>query len=877
MNLINDLSGVKNNTQDDIEDSNSIGIGSDAEVELIPDLNQEELPLASSNTAPTVENNKRKYSINECNVELEKKHFSSNETPINLKRKLNEEDNSVNKINVPIVGEVIEESVMIIKGEGSGQECDTGNPEETNTNNETSKNEDLKKPKLWSIEAICSSSKDVQEENISVPTTGFFFGDDSVPCLNVSNGEKLEVDTSKVKEEEFNKFDKIDSTIISHNTKSVNEESSAKNKDDFSNKNILKQSIFNIKVDEKEVQITERNANEIFTKPESIIKNDIHTTDVFKPISHGTYSELQEPQLNKTINIFEINKDNQCDKTYKYNTDNIYENKIIDECKISSINTEVECKRDKDDSSDQQLINNSDCFNVDIDKQTIEQNNQSVKLKEIIEDEIGQQHTTKISDQVIKTNTNILDDKIQIIKQSTSKIDQYDEVNESNINMVNQCSDINEQQNVDIEQNVCTLDKTTVDIDVTKNIKILTNVCNVIDKKKTIINSVLKGTEIDKQVSEDFSEHTQTNDYSEINTTCFKDDTIPSDNSTLNAIYYNSSNSEAYDQIIIEDVNRCFKTSKQIDDDQNYKKPKKTSHNIRNIIETDVVVNNDNVKTNEQSIKTIDANKDIKQLENCQINKNENSCKQNVSQEENKSAINLDNNVFNNKSNLDKMLQKSNENKKVLESSKSEKESTKRVNLKDNTESSNVESEIDKINKEKSETNIKELKIKNIDISNDSTVNKDDNILKDKKEIELVIPSVQTQKKNNTIGKISKYPLNEDKPATISMKQYSEDKIKQENLKVDFTEIEPSTERITLNKSKKGKHKLVKAKSKTKVCFEEKFNLGKTENTFDYKKNEIRSTEAPVKINEENFDETIENGKIILITSTSIIILKLVI
>lgn len=851
--LINDLSGVKDNTQDDIDDTNSIGISSDADVKLFPGLDQEKLSPTSSNIA-TIENNKIKHSINESNVDLEKNNINSKETPINLKRKLNEEDNSVSKINVPIVGEVIEESVMIVKGEGSGQECDTGNPEETNTNNETSKNEDLKKPKLWSIEAICSSSKDVQEENISVPTTGFFFGDDSVPCLNVSNGEKLEADTSKVKEEMLKKFDELDSTMISHNVKSLNEESSAKNKEEFSNKNTLKQSVFNIKVDEKEVQITERNANEVFTKPESSIKNDTNKTDVFEPKSHDKYNEPLEPQLNKTTHILEVNKeDNQYDETYKYNTDpNIYENKIIDEHKISSINTEVECKKVEDD---QELINNSDSSNVDIDNQKVEQNNLSIRLNENIEDETDQEHT------------NILYDKIQIIKQSSSQIDQCDEENESVVSIVNQCSDINEQQKVDIVENVCTLYKTisnVVDIDVTTNNEVSTNICNVIDKNKTIIKSVIKGTETDKQVSEDFSEHTQTNDYSEINATCLKDDIIPeSDNLTLNAIDCNSSNSVAHDQIITEDVNRCLKPSKQID-----KKSKKASHNIRNIIETDVVVNIDSVKTNEQSINTIDDSKDVIQLENCKNNRNENSCKHIALQEENKSVMDIENNVSNNKSNSDKILKKSNENKKILKSSKSEKETTKKVNVKDNTESSNVESEMDKINnKEKSETNTNELKIKSMGISNDLiVVNKDSNLIKDKKEIELAIPSTQTQKKNKMISKISKYPVNENKLATNSMKQYSEDKITQEKLKVHCTEIKPITEGITINKSKKGKHKLMKAKNKTKVCYEEKLNLEKSENTLDYKQNEFRSiTEAPVKINEDNFDETIENGKILSI------------
>jgi len=71
-------------------------------------------------------------------------------------------------------------------------------------------------------------------------------------------------------------------------------------------------------------------------------------------------------------------------------------------------------------------------------------------------------------------------------------------------------------------------------------------------------------------------------------------------------------------------------------------------------------------------------------------------------------------------------------------------------------------------------------------------------------------------------------------------------------MKVNFTEIKS----ITLNKNKKkGKHKLKDAESKTKVSFEEKLNLGESENTSGDKQNKHESrsiTEAPLKKDDKN-------------------------
>lgn len=61
----------------------------------------------------------------------------------------------------PKFSDVIEEPVMFVHGSGSGQDCLTGNPDEVDESIDDKSPE--KKPKLWSIDAICSSEKLLNE------------------------------------------------------------------------------------------------------------------------------------------------------------------------------------------------------------------------------------------------------------------------------------------------------------------------------------------------------------------------------------------------------------------------------------------------------------------------------------------------------------------------------------------------------------------------------------------------------------------------------------------------------------------------------------------------------------------------------------------
>lgn len=799
-------------------------------------------------------NDKKEQNTNESNVELENNLLdqknNSLEKPVNLKRKLIEEDNSHNKINVPIVGEAIEECVMIIKGEGSGNECDTGNPDEINTQNDTTKNEDVKKPKLWSIETICSSSnKEVAEEIISVPTTGFFFGDDSVPCLNnVSNGEsshidknKLEIEPIKTKDEELEKNKKLDeicSTSMSHDLK----ECSSKNKDELSSKNTLKQSVFNIKVHEEEVQITERNANDVFTKSEFGKKDDVFKTNTNETIisADDIYSKSSESMINSPVEIVETIKDKQLHTSSI--TDNYNQNQI-DEMKVDSDNIEVKYKVGNNLSNEQP----SDSPNLDIDpdKQISIQDTMNLKSEEIIEDKIEQQLTTTIDDQTNKIVEHILDETTneQLTSEikSNYKVEQVsnscEKVNENELtNPVVQCTDIYEQKNVDIvKQNPNILNKSMlvniVDSDIINDNQIITDDCNVVDNKETKINLIIEDNE-NKQLPKDIIDHVQNIDYLKTNATCSNyklnqqtKSENDNDNSKLCTIDY-SSNSEIHDQSTVTNVNEFVKASNQINNDQNYKKPKITSHNISNIIET---VSDSDTENKELSI--INPNENI-QLDNCKI-KNQNqfvNLSQNLT-----SNINVDSQIIsNNKHSLNKIQQKPDEIKKI-QNLNYEEESTKDFQLNDKPEISNIEMEI-KIDKEDSINT--DLNTKNIDISNDLTIEKEYDEPKEYDKNNAIVNQIIHENQKEIIDTIDKVPklhnMNDEFP-TIRIKQCSEE-IKQDNLEMDYTEI-------TLNK----------IKSENAMCNNE---------TMHDLYESASSIETPMVVDKENNHEIVKLGKI---------------
>ncbi|XP_073993027.1 uncharacterized protein isoform X3 [Rhodnius prolixus] len=92
----------------------------------------------------------------------------------------------------PTFSEIVEEDVIYFFGEGSGADCDMGNPEkmEGPQLQETTKSSTVdtkpttqsteRKPKLWSIEAICNSDKTVDDSNRDEIPKRFFFGPGSL-------------------------------------------------------------------------------------------------------------------------------------------------------------------------------------------------------------------------------------------------------------------------------------------------------------------------------------------------------------------------------------------------------------------------------------------------------------------------------------------------------------------------------------------------------------------------------------------------------------------------------------------------------------------------------------------------------------------------
>lgn len=836
-----------------------------------------------TNSAPIIEDNKKECSTTEStNFEFDPKENPLHK-PNNYKRKLKEDDDIPDECVSPIIGEEIEESVMIVKGEGSGQECDTGNPDETNTQNDTPKNEDVKKPKLWSIEAICSSSKEVKEEIVSVPKTGFFFGDDSVPCFNnVSNGEnsciddnKLEMENKNTEELKKNKkmiedlnqdkktdeesknkktdnelkknksLDEIDTTIP-HSIKSLN-------LDEFSLKNASKQSVFNIKIHEEEVQITERKANEVFTKSESSIKHN--STNVYGSTSFDSYSKPQESQINSMTEIVECNKDNQPQtnyKTNKYDQDH-----------------KVECKKIKVDQINDQP---TDLTNTDIHKgkKNKEQENLSVKLeedtkcnidqqlKEIIKERIDQQldnvqeTNPKIVCEPSKIDKHTLDYKIQSNELSAGKINQSDDgkivnnsgekiiSNESFANTVGQYADINEQPSIDVvEQNACMLDTSlsnVVDQNIITDNQILAKKCTIIDSKEPVDNLVEDNEP--EQLSEHI-EHIQNIEDLKPNATYSNND-----NSIINAI---ASSSKAYDQTLTDNVNQCSPTIKQVIGNQNNNKSKKTSHNISNIIDTDVVVINDSIETNKQLINAGDI--EIKQLEHFQITN-----EKNISQEKKSFVSNIDSpKVFSNNHNLNKILQKTDD--------------IKEVSVCPNSKSSNVDLEVDQgLVKSEVEINVEESNLKSKDILMDLTVVKNDKLTENENNISLINSSVLENQKEiiNAINKVTKI----DKDCELSteeMDQCKKDEIKQSKINVNHAEIKQ-------NKAKKEKHKLfnVVCDTDTDVCHGEKLNLeefksdpcNKDYPVQDHVPESKLKLESPMEIGEDSAVDVLHSGKI---------------
>lgn len=733
-----------------------------------------------------IENNKSEP--NGFKSESEKSKFDSKkdclEKSINLKKKLikdPDEENLHNEINDPIVGEAIEESVMFVKGEGSGEECDTGNPDEINTQNDTSKIEDTKKPKLWSIETICSSSKEVQEEIISVPKTGFFFGDDSVPCFNnVSNGESSHPVEDKSKQE-----DEIDCISITHPVETFSKESSPKNQEEFTAKNST-QSVFNIKVHEEEVQITERNANEVFIKSESSIKHDSHkTSNVNSSISVETLDKIQEPTLNNVTQVFDKSEESQLhssNESIKYDTEqpNIGQIKIV-KPKVSNVNDKLE-----DHSCEKQPV----MYDVPVDKQVREQEKLNMKTKENETEklDIDPKLIPEINNQTLKVDNNIL-----INKQLTSKTNldevgivdgEQEKINEFFANTEIQCVDIIDQSKDDVlKKNSSTLNETKssnlVDSDIIVCNQILPNDnCNIISDKKTIVNSTVENNEKDKQVSEKLSDIPTTDDL-KINATCSND---------------NEKKTEVSNLHVINNFNQCLKISKQIDTTLSNKKSKKTSHNISNIIKTDLVVSSDSTK--EQSV--LNVVDEIK-LDKCQV-KNQINTIDNILHEDNKSDLNVNCQKMSNIDiHLDEALQKSDLNVEISESLKSEKKSIDELEVKDKPGSSKFEIDMNKTNTDNSEINIKEITMKNIDILSDSTKLKiDSELTEDKTNIAQAIPIIHESKKE-ILNKVDEVPIiNEDKRS-----------------------ISQSNKTIKLNKSKKEKPKLLSIEDKTDSCYTE--------------------------------------------------------
>lgn len=834
VNLINELSGAKDNTLDDIEDSNSVETGSEGENESPSNLNPEK-------HSPITENNKKECSTTESTtVEL-------------VKNEYDEDDDSSIKSNCPIVGEEIEESVMIVKGEGSGQECDTGNPDETNTQNDTSKNEDVKKPKLWSIEAICSSSKEVKEEIVSVPTTGFFFGDDSVPCFNnVSNGENSSIDDSKLKvvqsnesieeskkskiiveepnkstktdeelcinketNEEINKNEKLDEidTTTTHSIKSLN-------LDEFSCKNVSKQSVFNIKVHEEEVQITERKANEVFTKSETSIKHV--TTNVYDTTEMFADNKDNQPQISSKINKYDAVHKTECnkidaDQTYDQPTDHTN----------SNISTGI--KVDEQKSPNVKLEENTMC-NID---QQLEENKK---------EEIDQQSTPKIVDEPIITNeNNKLENEIKLNESNqliTSKSSQSDEektldnrcekikLNESFARTVGQYDDdtIEQPSTHVVEKNACILDTSSsnlTDQSITSDNQILENK-SIIDNEKPIDDLETSAT----YSNNDLKQHTKY------------------DNSIINDI---ASSSKAHDQTLTDNVNQCSQISKQVDGNQNTNKSKKTSHTISNIMDTDIIVVSDSVKTYEQSINSIDT--EIKYPEHFPNEKN-------VCQEKKPSVVNIDcPKVFNSKHSLNNILNKLDDVKEILECP--------------NSDSSNVDLEINKIDLVKPEVEIKEeSNLKSKDTLNDLTVLKEDKIIENEKNISHIISSVSENQKEVIDAFNKKIKSDKDyEQLTISTEQCKKYETKQGNLNVNYVET-------IQNKTLQEKDKVFKIDTDTSFHNEENLNLKESESAPCNKDNlacdssvedSTLKMEFQMEVDDEGADNILHDGKITII------------
>lgn len=909
MNLINELSGIKDITDD-----------------------------ASLTTSPVVEN-EEECIVNESadfksDINIFDPREYSLEKPIDLIRETNE-DSSLNDTNIPIVGDVIEESVMIVKGEGSGLECDTGNPDETNTQNETLKNEDVKKPKLWTIETICSSSKEVRED-ISVPKTGFFFGDDSVPCFNnVSNGEtshlikeKFEGSSSKESYEDLTKNKKIDEQFtvnkildevetnkkldevainkkidekftinkklddeLATNVK-INEEFTINetldvdlgkniksNKDptknekmdkvidfttlnsnesldkDCSNKNsedsinkTSKQSVFNIKVHEEEVQITERKANEVFTKSDSTIKDNVHITNTFESTIIDSHNKPEESKLSSKVQVFKSNSKGKSitfDETEKLKTE---QSKIVDE---HEVNEKFECKNN-DNQTDIQLTHDNLVTNVDV--HAVNQEIFCIKSPENGKEETqqqlknDQQHIAKLED---NTDVNFHESHIKTNKQLTSDGNESAKVekvvnncenvnaNKSLMSTVNQCIDINEQNIDTVEQNSSILDNiqfsNEVNLNVVTDNKILVNKCNTIDNKN-IVSLEVQSNEPNTQITENVDEDIQMTDDLNTNATYLKHEVnihTESEKSTKIGIECGGNNvsSEAHDQTLI-DVNQYPTTSKQIDDDQNYKKSNLTLHNISNIIETNKSVG-DPVIAKKQS--TNICNMEINKEEYYQI---KNNTVLSI-QEETESVVNITQNSFNNKHSLDKILQKSVEIKDISECPSYKNNFTKEFKLENQPKSPNTEVEKDNICMVISEENIKELKMKNLDL----TVEKNDSeLIENKNKIVLAIPKLQ--KKNNATKIASESLKFDDKKPIIS----KEDKMK------------PIVDEIKHNSSKIDKNKLISIEHKTDVSYEEE-----TKNK-NYKKDNcphnasVEKSILVVEMDENNANEIVQDG-----------------
>jgi remodeling and spacing factor 1 len=919
----------------------------------------------SLTTSPVIEN-EDECSINDSSdfksdINIFDPREYSLEKPIDLKRET-DEDKSLDKINIPIVGDVIEESVMIVKGEGSGLECDTGNPDETNTQNETLKNEDVKKPKLWTIETICSSSKEVKED-ISVPKTGFFFGDDSVPCFNnVSNGEnsqlikekfegssskenyedlttnnklnedlttdkklyedlttnkKLDEDltTNKKLDEKFTvneklneeftvnekldeeftvnkkldeevainkklnekfianknlvdehainekineelvvnktlevdlekniklnkdltkneKMDKVVDSTTMNSIESLDKGCSSKSTEDLSVNKTSKQSVFNIKVHEEEVQITERKANEVFTKSEFTVKDDAHIVNSNIPVLKSSCND-------KSITF---------DETEQNNIVNKYEE-----------NEKIECKNN-DYQSGIQLTHANSVTNVDV--HSVNQEIFGIKSlenrKEETEQQLenDQQLVTKLED---NTDVHIHESPIKTNKQSTSDGSPSDKIekvvkNCDNVNPIksllstaNQCIDINEQNIDTVEQNSSTLDNIEFSNEGNLNViidnKISANEFNINDNNKEIVSLEVQSNESNTQITKNVDEDIQTIDDLNTNATYLKHDVnlhTESENSIKSEIECSGENvnSKADDQTLIDNVNLYPTTSKQIDDEQNYKKPNLTLHNISNIIETNKSV--DDTIVTKQSINT--CNMEINKQEYYQIkNKNNNGAS---IQEKTESVANITQNIFNNKHSLDKILQKSVEIKDISECPSHKKNFMEEFKLENQPESSNFEVEKDNVCMVKSEKNIKELKTKNLD----STVEKNNSeFIENKNKIVLANPKVQ--KKNNSTNIASENHKFHDEIPTISM----EDK------------IIPTVGKIKHNSSKRDKTKLISTEHKTDVSYEEE---PKNES---YKKDNfppnvsVQKSILAVEMDENNANEIVQGGKFCII------------